>query len=109
MAIERALGLDLGTNSIGWALIEGSADEPERIIDMGSRIVPMDGAEMSNFKKGLPQTKNAQRRIKKGARVGNKRYKQRRNKLIYVLDKLGMLPEQVRLSQTFDDPLKITN
>ncbi len=104
---KMTLGLDLGTNSIGWALIEQLKDGSWRIIKLGSRIVPMDGAEMSNFKKGLPQTKNAQKRMKKGIRVGNKRYKQRRNKLIYVLQKLDMLPEQIRLSREFDDPLKI--
>ena len=105
--MKRILGLDLGTNSIGWALIEIFKDGTKQIIKLGSRIVPMDGAEISNFKKGLPQTKNAQKREKRGIRAGNKRYKQRRNKLIYVLQKLGMLPEQIKLSRPFDNPLKI--
>ncbi len=105
--MKRILGLDLGTNSIGWALVEILEDGIKRIVKLGSRIVPMDGAEMSNFKKGLPQTKNAKKREKKGARVGNKRYKQRRNKLIYVLQKLDMLPEQIKLSEPFLDPLRI--
>ena len=49
----KTLGLDVGTNSIGWALIEN-----ERIISLGSRIVPM-GAEVKEFEKGNAQTKNA--------------------------------------------------
>ena len=105
--MKKILGLDLGTNSIGWALIESLENGKKRIIKLGSRIVPMDGAEMSDFKKGLPQTKNARRREKKGARVGNKRYKMRRNKLLYVLQKLDLLPEQIKLSKDFDNPLKI--
>ncbi len=108
--MKRILGLDLGTNSIGWAVVEQDLDKREgRIIDLGSRIIPMDGAEMSNFKKGLPQTKNAKRREKKGIRVGNKRYKSRRNKLIYVLDKLDLLPEFIKVNEnSFDNPLKIS-
>ena len=39
---KKILGLDLGTNSIGWALIE---PENQKIIGMGSRIIPM-GAEL---------------------------------------------------------------
>lgn len=106
--MKKILGLDLGTNSIGWALIEQDAEQNKgRILGMGSRIVPMDGAEMSNFKKGQPQTRNAIKREKKGIRIGNKRYKQRRNKLLYVLDTLGMMPEQIKLSVPFDNPLRI--
>lgn len=105
--MKRILGLDLGTNSIGWALIQIFEDGKKKIIKLGSRIIPMDGAEISNFKKGLPQTKNAKKRQKKGIRVGNKRYKQRRNKLIYVLKMLDVLPNQIRLSKPFNDPLKL--
>ncbi len=107
--MKKILGLDLGTNSIGWAILNEAENSNEKstIIKLGSRIVHMDGTEVSDFKKGLPQTKNAKRREKKGARVGNKRYKQRRNKLIYVLQKLGMLPEQIKVTDSFTNPLKI--
>ena len=80
----KTLGLDIGTNSIGWALV----DKPNKlIVGMGSRIIPM-GAELTKFEQGQPQTKNANRRLARGARKLNKRYKQRRNKLIYVLEQL---------------------
>ena len=37
------LGLDLGTNSIGWALILiDKKKQIIKIIDLGSRIIPMD-------------------------------------------------------------------
>ncbi len=32
------LGLDLGTNSIGWAILEGTAKDPSGVIALGSRI-----------------------------------------------------------------------
>lgn len=105
--LKTILGLDLGTNSIGWAIIQVLENGSNKIIKLGSRIIPADGGEVSNFKKGLPQTKNAKKRIQKGIRVGNKRYKQRRNKLIYVLQKLDLLPEQFKFSQTFENPLKL--
>ena len=39
---KNILGLDLGTNSIGWALIEVDENNiPIRIIAMGSRIIPL--------------------------------------------------------------------
>jgi CRISPR subtype II RNA-guided endonuclease Cas9/Csn1 len=104
--MKKILGLDLGTTSIGWALIQIFQDGTKRIIKLGSRIVSMDGLEKS-FERGEAQTKNAERRQKKGARVGNKRYKQRRNKLIYVLQKLDLLPKQIKTDKPFDNPKKI--
>jgi len=96
--MNKILGLDLGTNSIGWALIDNN-----KILAAGSRIVPM-GAEVKNFEAGKAQTKNADRRTARGIRKLNKRYKQRRNKLIYVLKELEMLPEQFLLSNEFGNP-----
>jgi CRISPR-associated endonuclease Csn1 len=105
--MKTFLGLDLGTNSIGWALIQQNFEEKYgKILGMGSRIIPM-GAELSKFEQGQAQTKNANRRIDRGIRKLNKRYKQRRNKLIYILQQLGMLPEQIQLSEPFINPLKL--
>ncbi|MGE4347304.1 MAG: type II CRISPR RNA-guided endonuclease Cas9 [Flavobacteriaceae bacterium] len=105
--MKRILGLDLGTNSIGWALVEQNFDNKKgKILGMGSRIIPM-GAELSKFEQGQAQTKNANRRIARGTRKLNKRYKQRRNKLIYILQQLGMLPSQIKLVNEFSDPNKL--
>lgn len=104
---KKILGLDLGTNSIGWALIEKNLENTDgRIIDMGSRIIPM-GAEVLNFEQGNPQTKNAERRSARSIRRMGKRYKARRNKLLYILSETSMLPEQFKFSIPFDNPLKI--
>jgi CRISPR/Cas system Type II protein with McrA/HNH and RuvC-like nuclease domain len=105
--MKKILGLDLGTNSIGWALIEKDEEYNNgRIINIGSRIIPM-GAEVSNFEQGNPQTKNAERRSARSIRRMGKRYKARRNKLLYVLSKTSMLPDQFKFSIPFDNPLKI--
>lgn len=104
---RNILGLDLGTNSIGWALIKQDFENKQgEILGMGSRIIPM-GAELSKFEQGQAQTKNANRRIARGTRKLNKRYKQRRNKLIYILQQLGMLPDQIKLVSEFSDPNKL--
>ena len=61
--MKTILGLDLGTNSIGWALInQDFASKQGKILGMGSRIIPM-GAELSKFEQGQAQTKNANRII----------------------------------------------
>ena len=99
--MKKILGLDIGTNSIGWALVENNL-----ISGIGSRIIPM-GAEVLNFEKGNPQTKNADRRAARSIRRMGKRYKARRNKLLYILHQLSMLPEQFQFSTPFDDPKKI--
>ena len=73
--MKKILGLDLGTNSIGWTLIEQNFEEKKgNILGMGSRIIPM-GQELSKFEQGQAQTKNANRRIARGMRKLNKRYK----------------------------------
>lgn len=98
----KILGLDIGTNSIGWALIES-----EKILGMGSRIVPM-GIEKIDYEKGVAISKNADRREARTARKMNKRYKQRRNKLLYVLSQTGMLPTQLRINGNWpEDPKEL--
>ena len=58
MKKKHILGLDLGTNSIGWALLtaENSEDNNDwqlkSITDAGSRIIPMDAALRGDFEKG---------------------------------------------------------
>lgn len=102
------LGLDLGTNSIGWALVEKPENETEngKILGMGSRIISV-GDDKTNFEQGLALTRNADRRRYRGARKLNKRYKQRRNKLIYVLNVLGMLPDFIKWEGELPESNKI--
>ncbi len=60
--MKTILGLDLGTNSIGWALIEVDNKEmPVRIIAMGTRIIPLASDERDQFQKGQAISKNQER------------------------------------------------
>lgn len=95
--MKKVLGLDIGTNSIGWAFIETNTyDNPEtlngRILQMGSRIIPMDGDAMSKFESGNPESKAAGRRQARSARRLNQRYKLRRTRLIEALKILEWIP-----------------
>lgn len=105
--MKKILGLDLGTNSIGWAVVNADDNgNPQSIEGMGSRIIPM-GSDKIDYEKGATITKNAERREKRSARRMGKRYKMRRNKLLYILDKLGMLPEQFQFKSGFPEANKI--
>jgi CRISPR/Cas system Type II protein with McrA/HNH and RuvC-like nuclease domain len=106
--MKKILGLDLGTNSIGWALIEKPENEQEngKILGMGSRIILL-GNDKTNFEQGQKLTRNADRRKYRGSRRLNKRYKLRRNKLIYVLKELGMLPDFIKWDGDFPEPTKL--
>ena len=55
--MKLILGLDLGTNSIGWAVIVAEIDDEGNLqlvkIDAaGSRIIPMDATVLGDFDKG---------------------------------------------------------
>ena len=53
---ELVVGLDVGSNSVGWAVVELHGQKLEKIHAMGSRIIPM-GDEKKEFeqeKKGRP-------------------------------------------------------
>ena len=91
--MKKILGLDIGTNSIGWSFIENDIKTQEgRIIGIGSRIVPMEGRE-KDFEAGTSVSKTADRRMARGARRLVQRYKLRRSRLIKTLIALGWFPE----------------
>ena len=73
--MKRILGLDLGTSSIGWALVNESegAEEISSIVQLGVRVNPLTVDEMQNFEKGKSSTTNADRTLKRSifGRVGS--------------------------------------
>lgn len=83
--MKYILGLDLGTNSIGWYLI----DEFNSIIDRGVVIFPI-GTTVD--KNGIEKSKNAQKREFRAAKRLLFRYKLRRKKLQKLFQKLQLLP-----------------
>jgi CRISPR-associated endonuclease Csn1 len=92
--MKKIVGLDLGTTSIGWSFINEAENDNEAssIVNTGVRIVPLTTDEEADFKKGNTISINADRTLKRGARRGLQRFKQRRNALylqIMFMQKLG--------------------
>ncbi|MDP1675780.1 MAG: HNH endonuclease domain-containing protein [Bacteroidota bacterium] len=100
--MAKILGLDLGTNSIGWALID---DVSKQIIKSGVRIFPKGVVEDTS---GKETTKNQQRRIARGARRLNYRFKMRRERLKKVLSELNMLPDGKYYTEKKGDKKNLT-
>ncbi len=82
------LGLDLGTSSIGWALIEDDPT-PKRIIDMGVRIFP-EGVDRTKGEKSLNQDRRDARSLR---RQGYRRVR-RKKKLLHALQDAKLLPKK---------------
>lgn len=92
--MKRILGLDLGTNSIGWALIkEGDENGKSEILGLGSRIIPMSQDILGDFDKGNSVSQTADRTRLRGVRRLHERHILRRERLHRVLHILGFLPE----------------
>ena len=91
---KNILGLDLGTNSIGWALINQDFDKKEgKILGMGSRIIPMSQDILGEFGKGNSVSQTASRTGYRGVRRLRERFLLRRERLHRVLNILKFLPE----------------
>ena len=87
------LGLDLGSNSIGWALLKANnAGKPTGLIDLGSRI----------FNKAVedktPTPKNKKRRDSRLARRVVQRRARRRQRMLNYLISLNLLPADLKES-----------
>ena len=99
--MKKILGLDLGSASIGWAIIseENSNGEVKReILGLGSRIVPYEGTEGRDFEKGTGESRNSIRTKMRTARKGYDRYQLRRKYLVQELIKHEMYPtEEVKI------------
>lgn len=92
--MKKILGLDLGTNSVGWALVEQDFKIKQgRILGMGSRIIPMTQDIKDEFGKGNSISQTAERTGFRGVRRIRERHLLRRERLHKVLNTLGFLPE----------------
>ncbi len=91
---KNILGLDLGTNSIGWALIKQDFENKQgEILGMGSRIIPMSQDILGEFGKGNSVSQTAERTSYRGVRRLRERYLLRRERLHRVLNIIKFLPE----------------
>ena len=91
--MKKILGLDLGTNSIGWALIEQDFENKKgKILGMGSRIIPMSQEILGKFESGQSISQTAERTGFRSVRRLRQRSLLRRERLHRVLNILGFLP-----------------
>jgi len=87
--MAKILGLDLGTNSIGWAVVD---DEKNKIEEAGVRIFP-EGVIAKTIGTGDKEvSKNASRRESRQTRRGFYRHRLRRIKLLEALIEFEMCP-----------------
>ena len=99
--MKKVLGLDLGTTSIGWALVNQAENKNERssIIRAGVRVNPLSSDEKDQFEKGKAITTNADRTLKRHMRRNLQRYKLRRDTLIEILKREGWISDDTVLSE----------
>lgn len=86
--MDYRLALDMGTNSIGWAVIRLNRGVPAELIRIGSRIFP-DGRH--------PKTGDSlasQRRLPRSQRRGRDRFLQRQRAFLKYLKKFGLFPAE---------------
>jgi CRISPR-associated endonuclease Csn1 len=86
--MAKVLGLDLGTNSIGWALID---DVNKKILGIGSRIFP-EGVVNLGEGEGREASKNSSRTDDRGTRRQFFRRRLRKRYLLRELAKHNMCP-----------------
>lgn len=113
---KKILGLDLGTSSIGWALVNEAENEDEassiikvgsRIIHYGENLVKVDktgkiSASMTpeeDFLSGKGLSPNAGRTKQRSARRNLQRYKLRREALYEILKQNSIIPTDFILSE----------
>ena len=86
---KRILGLDLGSNSLGWALLEEKDGIACRFVDLGSRIFSKAVEEK------VPTPKNVKRRdMRLGRRVLQRRARRKQRMLNYLFS-LNLLPREL--------------
>ena len=100
--MKKILGLDLGTNSIGWAVVNANETtresdttylKPVGISSAGSRIIPMSADILGDFDKGNSISQTAERTRQRMVRRLRERNLLRRERLLRVLSLMEFLPE----------------
>ena len=102
--MKYRLGLDMGTNSIGWAAVKlDESGNPCGVLDMGVRIFP-DGRNPKD-----QSSLAVQRRVPRGQRRRRDRYLHRREDLMDALVLCGLMPpdEVSRKSLEGTDPYRL--
>lgn len=101
--MKKILGLDLGTNSIGWALTTQDFDNKKgKIEGLGTRIIPMSQDILGKFDSGQSHSQTANRTSYRGVRRLYQRALLRRERLHRVLNVLNFLPKHYKESLDFE-------
>nr|WP_314840313.1 type II CRISPR RNA-guided endonuclease Cas9 [uncultured Flavobacterium sp.] len=104
--MKKILGLDLGTNSIGWALTNNDFENKLGNIEgLGSRIIPMSQDVLGKFDSGVSISQTAERTKYRGTRRLVQRFLLRRERLHRVLNILNFLPQHYSESIDFEKKL----
>lgn len=111
--MKKILGLDLGTNSIGWALVNEAENHTEcsEITKLGVRVIQYDnftnaegkeikGNPVDFFAAGKSVSPNASRTQARCMRRSLQRYKLRRQALKKILLKEGWISEDTILNES---------
>lgn len=100
--MKLILGLDLGVNSVGWAVVREAENEGEvsHIEQAGVRVVPVSSDEQQNFERGKSITTNAEKAAAHCARINLHRYKLRRKNLIECLKANNFINEDTLLYES---------
>lgn len=109
--MKKIIGLDLGTTSLGFAVVKEAEENdirPSEILKIGVRVNPLTTDDLTNFEKGKPISINRDRTLKRGARRNLQRYKQRRLNLFKVLKKAGIVDETTILAEDEKDSTHTT-
>lgn len=85
--MTKILGIDTGTNSLGWAIVEKQADD-YYLLDKGVNIFQ----EGVKIEKGIESSKAAERTAHRAARVRNYRIKLRKIRLLRILSDAHLCP-----------------
>lgn len=100
--MKKILGLDLGTNSIGWAVVNEEHIEDTSYLTgidgAGSRIIPMAADQLGEFEKGNSVSQTKDRTGYRGTRRLRERFLLRRERLHRTLRVMGFLPEHYAAS-----------
>jgi len=91
----RIFAFDLGTTSVGWAVLRDSeGGAPSALIDAGVRI--FDAGVEGQIEQGRDEARNVKRRLSRAQRRQLWRRRRRRSKLYRTLMDAGLLPRLVR-------------
>lgn len=104
--MTKILGLDIGTNSIGWAIVD---KENQKIIDAGVRIFKAGSSDIGQGEN--EKSNNAERREHRQARRQHFRKRLRKIKLLQVLlenEMCPLLPEELNRWKNWDKNKKTT-